>query len=470
MSFDQSILIYSIRCPTLLLSERRIMATRLTLFVLLALLLPICLPHAYTISQKSRRLLVVLKDTSQSESLSKLFSSLRDKNFDLNVRTADEGRLSLTADGEYTYDGVVLLCPTVARAIPVDDLTAFLDAGHDVFVAGGPGFSEYTRNVAKVLGVDMGATGAMYLDHTAKNRWALAGGHVESARLFGKTGTRIHFRGPPATLFKDNELVDSVVWGAPHAYGAKKADMRVTSPLRSVGSQIVLGATLSTRSESRGVYWGSIDALTDEAPDATSLHYFVAWTFGHRGVIKVKTASHSREGESTPSDVYRVKDRIDFGMRVLEWNGDAKLWLPYVADDMQVELIMLDAWVRARLRAGENTTMETLLQVPDQIGVYKLRVEYRRPGLSHIDWEQVVPIRPFLHNEYKRFIRQATPYYVASFSMLVGVLILGVVLLYGDGENSGKRDSAPTGGTVSGSSSSVSNATSAARSGKTKHS
>ena len=74
--------------------------------------------------------------------------------------------------------------------------------------------------------------------------------------------------------------------------------------------------------------------------------------------------------------------------------------------------------------------MSAIVQVPDQIGVYKFVVAHHRTGISPINLQEVVPVRPFLHNEYDRFLRQALPYYVTTFMMIFGVLLLGVVLLY----------------------------------------
>lgn len=52
-------------------------------------------------------------------------------------------------------------------------------------------------------------------------------------------------------------------------------------------------------------------------------------------------------------------------------------------------------------------------------------------------WEQIncydvpqVPVRPFRHNEYERFVPAAYPYYASAFSMLAGFILFGFVFLY----------------------------------------
>lgn len=56
-----------------------------------------------------------------------------------------------------------------------------------------------------------------------------------------------------------------------------------------------------------------------------------------------------------------------------------------------------------------------------------------------------VSIRPFLHDEYERFIFRATPYYITAILNLVGVFIFGLVFLYGKqndktGTDTSKKD------------------------------
>jgi hypothetical protein len=43
---------------------------------------------------------------------------------------------------------------------------------------------------------------------------------------------------------------------------------------------------------------------------------------------------------------------------------------------------------------------------------------------------ETVPVRPFKHDEYERFILQAYPYYASVASMMAGFLVLGALFLY----------------------------------------
>ena len=90
---------------------------------------------------------------------------------------------------------------------------------------------------------------------------------------------------------------------------------------------------------------------------------------------------------------------------------------------------MLNPWVRTRFKSLGNGTFRAEVKIPDQIGIYKFVLAHYRAGISPIAFQHVVPVRPFLHNEYDRFLLQAVPYYTSAFSMIVGVLLLGFVFL-----------------------------------------
>jgi len=111
---------------------------------------------------------------------------------------------------------------------------------------------------------------------------------------------------------------------------------------------------------------------------------------------------------------------------------------------VQLELIMLDPYIRKTLDQvpldEESTvgTFTTTLQLPDQYGVFKFTVNYKRHGLSYVESVTTVGIHPFRHDQYPRFISQAKPYYTSAASMGVGLLIFSFVYLWGGLDSSVK--------------------------------
>lgn len=70
------------------------------------------------------------------------------------------------------------------------------------------------------------------------------------------------------------------------------------------------------------------------------------------------------------------------------------------------------------------------IKVPDVYGVFKFVVDYQRPGFSHISLSEQLPVRPFRHDEYERFLVAAYPYYASAASLMVAFLVLDFCLLY----------------------------------------
>lgn len=404
--------------------------------------------------------LVVIENEAVRETHSRFINTLAEIGKKIVVRPASEKTISLIDDGEYAYDSIILLCPSADDMdvrLPIPSLIRFVDSGRNLFIAASQSYSAYTEKVAESIGVDLLPRTFKTTDHQqaaeglddGTHTYIHAGGHVSSEYLFGKggaaSGNEIVFRGPSASLFKDNELVDAVIWGSGSCYASNGRLMGKVP--RAAGNGCVLGAGLSTRVGGRAGYFGSFEGLSDAAFEqagaghARKMCGFLRWAVGYAGVLRAVNVRHfSWDEDGRVKGEYRVRDVIRFSVELEQWEGERERWGPYVAEDVQVEFVMMDAWVRKRLVYDGNGSYSADIRVPDQIGVYKFVIEYFRAGVSPIMVSEVVPVRPYLHNEYERFIGMATPYYVASFSMLIGVFLLSIVILYGGQEESSKKD------------------------------
>lgn len=422
---------------------------------LLLLQLAIFLATALSLSSSSDgNSILVVGDTEQTQtSHSRFIQSIESYGKHVTFQSAQSSDFNLFTDGQYTYNAIILLCPTanLKKTLPLHTLLRFIDSGHSLYVTASSSYSSYISSVIESIGVDLEDRSKQITDHqniftpldTGDHTYIRAGGRTESSYLFGdainSAASEIVFSGPGATLFKDNELVDSVIWGSGSSYATDGKNL--LSVPRASGISAVLAASLSTRTGSRATYWGSFDALSNKVFEtAGNVHEqamtnLLAWTLGMRGVLKTSNLRYESVDDS--GDVrneFRVKDRIDVSIDVQVWDGFKKQWLPFQVDDIQIEFVMLNPWVRTRLNytGNEKGTYSTSFVVPDQIGIYKFNIQYFRPGLTPLNVEKVVPIRPYLHNEYERFIPMASPYYAASFSMLIGVFIMGIVLLFAE--------------------------------------
>jgi oligosaccharyltransferase complex subunit beta len=105
-------------------------------------------------------------------------------------------------------------------------------------------------------------------------------------------------------------------------------------------------------------------------------------------------------------------------------------WMPYTAKDVQLEFVMLNPYIRTNLTPSPNGTFSVQFKIPDVYGIYKFRVQYRRPGLTVLSLNDQVSVRPYRHNEYERFIGAAFPYYISALSIAVGFFVFAFVFLF----------------------------------------
>jgi len=218
------------------------------------------------------------------------------------------------------------------------------------------------------------------------------------------------------------------------------------------GTKLILISSVEMKNNARVTVSGSVDLFGDGFASANSLFVerLSKWTFAEASVLRVKSWHHrktdGKEAElqsKNPSmskekhlprshfpdpewgpnaKIYRIRDEVEYKMslEVLDFSGK---WVPYVADDVQLEFAMLDPYQRRTLTSDKSGNYYTKFMLPDQYGTFAFRVVYNRPGLSRLRVLDSVNVRPFRHDEYERFIPSAYPYYSA-----VGVVMAGFFL------------------------------------------
>jgi oligosaccharyltransferase complex subunit beta len=271
------------------------------------------------------------------------------------------------------------------------------------------------------------------------------------------------FRGIGHAVDDKNVLALKVLRGNPTTYSANPAKPIDDYP-ENAGADTLLATAMQARNNARILFTGST-ALFSNAFFRTKLasgelaanEVFCAelskWVFGQSGVLRFRDITHHKS-DGTPPDVilhekerpdlpqslypdpeitrnslvYRIKDEIVYSMIVEESvNGQ---WKPFAANDMQMEFVMLDPHVRKTMTSDAKTgRFVASFIAPDNYGVFKFRVLYRRQGYSVLHAETHVSIRPFKHNEYERFIFSAYPYYSSAISALVAFFLFSVAFL-----------------------------------------
>ena len=271
------------------------------------------------------------------------------------------------------------------------------------------------------------------------------------------------FEGIGHAVDDKNILALKVLRGNSGTYSANPAKAIDDYP-ENAGGDTLLVTGVQARNNARMIFSGSTSLFSNAFFRTTLASGEVAanevftqelsqWVFGQSGVLRFRDITHHKS-DGTPPDVilhekerpdlpqslypdpeitrnslvYRIKDEIVYSMVVEESvNGE---WKPFASNDMQLEFVMLDPHVRKTMTADPKTgKFVATFTAPDNYGIFKFRVLYRRPGYSVLHAETHVSIRPFKHNEYERFIFSAYPYYSSAISATVAFFIFSVAFL-----------------------------------------
>ncbi|XP_042495714.1 dolichyl-diphosphooligosaccharide--protein glycosyltransferase 48 kDa subunit-like [Macadamia integrifolia] len=431
---------------------------KLLIFVTIVSLLPLLGSSFSSENHTDRRILVLLDDFAIKSSHSIFFKSLQTRGFELDFKLADDPKLSLQRYGQYLYGGLILFSPTIERFGGSVDLAAvldFVDSGHDLIVAAAASASDLIRDIATECGVEFDEDpAAMVIDHTSYAVSKTEGDHtliasddfIQSEVILGRKILEVPvlFQGVGHTLNPANNLVLKVLSASPSAYSANPKN-KLSTPPSLTGSAISLVSVVQARNNARILISGSLSLFSNrlfrsgvqKAGSSTKFEksgneQFVTelskWVFHERGHLKAVNVRHNKVGETDEPAIYRINDDLEYSVEIYEWSGTS--WVPYMADDVQVQFYMMSPYVLKTLSTDQKGLFFTSFKVPDVYGVFQFKVEYQRLGYTSLSLSKQIPVRPFRHNEYERFIPTAFPYYGSSFTMMAGFFLFTIVYLY----------------------------------------
>jgi len=412
-------------------------------------------------SSAGDRVLVVLKDSSLKVSHSKFFKSLQDRGFKVTFGTSKDAHIVLSKYGEYLYDHLVLFVSGTddfAPKIPVSSVVEFIDSGRNVLLATDSDAGEAVRNLGEELGVSFDEDGTFAIDHfnfhpeDPLDHTLLVAHPNKNITLFQDVD-RVLFRGIGHVLNDEyNGLNLPFLSGASTSYSYFLDKPVGKRNPKGLGSRTQFVSALQARNNARAVISGSLELFSDKffALDAVVggknaksgnqdfATRVIQWAFKEKGVLRVESIHHYvAETGVTPSS-YTIKDNVTYSIKISEWKGQN--WGPFSASDVQLEFTRLDPYVRIFLTPDNNGFFNVTYTIPDVYGVFSFIVDYARPGYSFILTKDIVPVRPFRHNQYERFIPAAFPYYASAFSMLAGVFVFSAFFLYTRDEDKKKKN------------------------------
>eukprot|EP00249_Psilotum_nudum_P014079 c24654_g1_i2 orf=471-1802(-) len=437
------------------------MPTTLPCFLFSLLLLLLFFPPALCFSPDrptDRRILVLVDDVALKSNFSTFFKSLGDRGYQLDFKLAYDPSLTLQRYGEYIYDGLILFAPSVEKLGGTLDVLAvldFVDSGRDLILAADVITSDVTRDIAAECGVHFDeepdsvvidhvnfAVSKSEVDHTLIS----CDDFIESSAILGENAIQapVLFRGIAHSVNSANRLVNKVLTASETGYSGNP-DAELTQFPALFGTSIGLVSVVQARNNARILISGSLDLFSNKFFNSSVKRFGCSrsyaksgneqfavelskWAFHERGHLKVLNVRHHKVGETNEPSMYRICDDVEFFVEIYEWTGEE--WKPYLADDVQVQFYMMSPYVLKTLTHDGKGLYWTSFKVPDVYGVFQFKIEYKQLGYTSLSFSKQIPVRPFKHNEYERFIRAAFPYYGASFSMMFGFFIFSVIFLY----------------------------------------
>ncbi|KAL6963892.1 Dolichyl-diphosphooligosaccharide--protein glycosyltransferase 48 kDa subunit [Sarracenia purpurea var. burkii] len=294
----------------------------------------------------------------------------------------------------------------------------------------------------------------MVIDHTSHAVSDTEGDHtliasddfIQSDVLLGSTEIEapVLFQGVSHSLSPANSLGLKVLSASPSAYSANPRT-KLSNPPSLTGSAISLVSVVQARNNARMLISGSLSMFSNrffksgvqkagssikhaKSGNERFLTELTKWVFHERGHLKAVNVRHHKVGEADEPAMYRINDDLEYSVEIYEWSG--KSWEPYVANDVQLQFYMMSPYVLKTLSTDQQGLYFTAFKVPDVYGVFQLKVEYQQLGYTSLSLSKQIPVRPYRHNEYERFITAAFPYYGASFSMMAGFFIFTCAYLY----------------------------------------
>ena len=414
------------------------------------------------ISINSKKTLVLLDDWHNVETNSVFWNQISQMGYELIFKIASDKDIQLTNFGEYIYENIIFFAPTYVDSkrndINIENLLKFIDEGHDLMIFGSSDSGKFVRNLVNEFGVDFDdydsqVKDSLYLhlgEESELNKQLLnlkddeiiiSKNVIGINNIFNNPKGYILYKGIAMDLDPQNKYVFPILSGDKNSYSVS----RTTGEVYSNGGHIKLVNGYQTRNNRRVVVLGSTDVCSDkfyylsmteenksmlESPNAIFCQDLLNWNFQRTGVLKFTNVKHNNNQGQT-LDTYRIKDYLEYYIDILEYDYKSDTWKNYEADDIQLSFIMMNPYYINQLKKMYGKpTYYAKFRAPEKHGVFKFIVDYHRTGYSYIFSSTKIPIRPFYHNEFPRFLPCAYPYYLSVFVMLGVFILFSILFLY----------------------------------------
>lgn len=287
------------------------------------------------------------------------------------------------------------------------DILKFIDDGVNVMIALVPNSPIIYRNLCQEVGIELNSKDTYIIDHfnyvkPGNDHSKILTDKISSNHvILGDLKGKVAFHGIGMKASPDNYLITPVVKGEHTCYSGKVGETPEKNPQTS-GENSILVASIQARNNARLTLFGSIEMLSDSyfnLPNVVNKELVKTlsdWTFHQRGVLRMSNITHHKSDGSLPetqlhrppksnlpetvypepevapdSLVYRIKDEIMYSTVIEEYNGEK--WVPYKADDVQLEFVMLNPYLRHNLKHDGKGVFSTVYFIIILIDIYCTR-------------------------------------------------------------------------------------------------
>ncbi|OMJ28945.1 Dolichyl-diphosphooligosaccharide-protein glycosyltransferase 48 kDa subunit [Smittium culicis] len=422
-------------------------------------------------SLTGNKVLIVLPSITKKSNFSKFISQLQDRDYDVSIKANTDSDLKLLERGKLEYNHVIFLCPTCRRygkGIDQMDISRFVKAGGNMVFSMGPSFSPLNDNISSEFGLSFQNLALVdhinyYNDTKAENPNLSSSSrntiftdnmyntdHILTHFSQDSKKAQIFYNGIPHTIKRKSPLIANILSAPFSTYTIPESKISAHSNSESLASDSLSGSnaklvtTIQARNNARAVFIGSPDMLSNDffsinkkSQIYSNEHFsqdLTKWAFQETGVLKADNLHHHKKGETEQLPRYRIKDTITYGLDISIYDGGK--WKPYKANDVQLEIRMIDPYIRTNLDPSVSknsktaTTFSKEFMLPDKYGTFKFVVNYKRTGISSLLVENIIPIEPLRHDQFPRFLTQAYPYYTSSLLLLSGFVIICYMFIF----------------------------------------
>lgn len=318
----------------------------------------------------------------------------------------------LSKYSEYLYQNLIIFAPSVEEfggSISVEAIAQFIDDGGNVLVAGSSTSGEGIRELASECGFEIDEENAAVIDHLNYDELLDTGDHttlvaspknlINSEIIVGGRNIKpLLYRGTGILADRENPLVLPLLTADSTAY-SYIPDAPIKEYPHAVGKGTVLIAALQARNNARVVFSGSLyffsdDAILsqvkkinentvhDQSGNINVVNAISKWVFGESGQIRVVSVKHHKEGEKSAPESYTILETVVYTIEIEQLINGA--WKPFAANDVQLEFVRIDPFVRNTLKSIGGGKFQSKFKVPDVYGVYQFKVDYDRVGFTHL--------------------------------------------------------------------------------------